>query len=94
MYRPLAFLSQLFFVAMTTELTISLVSLRKDTYLCMSDFKHSPCSDFKVSGMVVYLFLSPNILLNASTGYLKKSSVFLKLNFYWLHWFGCFQSVP
>lgn len=95
MYRPLAFSSQLFFVAMTTELTISLISLRK-RHLFMHVWLPNIVS-VQISRSLACLcacFLSPNILLNASTGCLRQTFVFWELNFYWLCWFGCFQSVP
>lgn len=36
----------------------------------------------------------PHIELSAAPGCLKQSFIFFKLNFYWLHWLGCFQMSP
>nr|KAF6413509.1 hypothetical protein HJG59_009730 [Molossus molossus] len=91
MYRPLAFYHNCS-VTMTTELTISLISLRKDTYFCTSELDLGLHLHFRVSGQSVYLFSTPPpILLMASTAYLQQNFVFLKLNVSRLHWFGCFQ---
>lgn len=60
MYIPLAFYHSCS-VAMTTELTISLISLRKDTCFCTSELGLGLRPPFRVSGQRVYLLRTPGV---------------------------------